>query len=385
MATLDDYANNTTSTGKLVFSTSSSGFIETADDHDWFKVSLLAGKAYEFSATTTYDDYLAFMGLLLSPSIDIYDATGKLIPTKPSFYIPTVSGDYYVDVSDAATKNTGDYDLSVSNLNKENFIAGRRYIIGSVEMSNQSGGYTPPNIFDSTGKKPLLDIYNDGVETYYVFSPLKSAAYYSADSFFSYADDFGDSIATASPQNPPTSKASITINGQNEAHFDRDFFSISMTAGVNYKFEETLSTSNYLKIYDASGNVVVDAFDANFNLKPYLVFTTPHSAKYYLEVGYWEGANKPAYAVTVTQVLILSGTKRNDNLKGGIFDDFINGYAGNDKLNPTFRTPIHNFMIKFNLIISVCYKFVEFLAYFQSHLYQLIFNKKQTRDEFFLF
>ncbi|SJM89380.1 hypothetical protein CRENPOLYSF1_110011 [Crenothrix polyspora] len=54
-------------------------------------------------------------------------------------------------------------------------------------------------------------------------------------------------------------------------------------------------------------------------------------------------------------------------------------------LGPTFRTPIHNFMIKFNLIISVCYKFVEFLAYFQSHLYQLIFNKKQTRDEFFLF
>ncbi|SJM88964.1 hypothetical protein CRENPOLYSF1_10002 [Crenothrix polyspora] len=52
---------------------------------------------------------------------------------------------------------------------------------------------------------------------------------------------------------------------------------------------------------------------------------------------------------------------------------------------PTFRTPIHNFMIKFNLIISVCYKLVEFLAYFQSHLYQLIFNKKQTRDEFFLF
>ncbi|SJM90074.1 hypothetical protein [Crenothrix polyspora] len=54
-------------------------------------------------------------------------------------------------------------------------------------------------------------------------------------------------------------------------------------------------------------------------------------------------------------------------------------------LKPTFRTPIHNFMIKFNLIISVCYKLVEFLAYFQSHLYQLIFNKKQTRDEFFLF
>jgi RTX calcium-binding nonapeptide repeat (4 copies) len=337
MATSDDYANNTTTTGKLVFpatgSASTSGLIETADDHDWFKVSLVAGKAYEFSATTSYDDYLAFMGLLLKPSVALYDANGKLIPTKPSFYIPTVSGDYYVDVSDADTKNSGDYHLGVSNINKVNFIAGRHYIIGSVEISNQSGGYTPPNIFDSTGKTPLLDIYNDGLATYYIFSPLKSAAYYSASSFLSYADDFGDSIATASPQSPPTLKAPITIKGQNEAYFDRDFFSITMTAGVTYKFEETLNTSNYLRIYDAAGNVVVGASDANFNLKPYLVFTAPHSAKYYMEVGYWEGAHKPAYAVTVTQVLILSGTKLNDNLKGGIFDDFINGYAGNDKLN----------------------------------------------------
>ncbi|SJM96367.1 hypothetical protein CRENPOLYSF1_890037 [Crenothrix polyspora] len=42
-------------------------------------------------------------------------------------------------------------------------------------------------------------------------------------------------------------------------------------------------------------------------------------------------------------------------------------------------------MIKFNLIISVRYKFVEFLAYFQSHLYQLIFKKKKREMNFSCF
>jgi hypothetical protein len=48
MAKKDDFSNNTATTGKLIIpvtgTDSVTGVIEKAGDHDWFKVSLTAGK-----------------------------------------------------------------------------------------------------------------------------------------------------------------------------------------------------------------------------------------------------------------------------------------------------------------------------------------------------
>ena len=90
------------------------GTLETAGDHDWFKVQLTAGQA----VSVTLD------GLTLSdPYLTIRNANGAIIfqnddggPGLDSLiaFSPPATGTYYIDVSAAQASQTGTYQLSVA-------------------------------------------------------------------------------------------------------------------------------------------------------------------------------------------------------------------------------------------------------------------------------
>ena len=86
-------------------------------DHDWFKVSLLKNKKYQFdlrkgSESSSLDTYLRLQdsnGKELASHDDIdgsYDRNSRLI------YSSAASGSYYIDVASWAEKSNGTYALS---------------------------------------------------------------------------------------------------------------------------------------------------------------------------------------------------------------------------------------------------------------------------------
>ncbi|MDG5495707.1 Calx-beta domain-containing protein [Niveispirillum sp. BGYR6] len=106
----DDYAANTSTTGKLIPGNKISGIIETVKDVDWFAVDLTAGNAYQFNASTN--------GNLPSVLLSLHDAAGSSITGTKALgatsFTPTSSGRYYLSVEGQAGE--GDYTISSTSL-----------------------------------------------------------------------------------------------------------------------------------------------------------------------------------------------------------------------------------------------------------------------------
>ena len=100
----DDYSANVQTTGAVAVGGSATGVIETAHDHDWFAVDLVAGRTYNISlrGRPTYD------GTLTNPYLDgVHDANGNFTANTSDddggeglnsrvAFTPTADGTYYV-------------------------------------------------------------------------------------------------------------------------------------------------------------------------------------------------------------------------------------------------------------------------------------------------
>lgn len=134
MAKPDDYAANTSTTGKLVVPDTGSVFvtgnIEIKIDHDWFAVFLEAGKTYRFSdfdpATYNYreqdfpDFFSSDLNSPLKPQMSVYTAAGERETLDnlhfSDYYTPIDSGVYYLDISAENFDSTGAYKLLVDQV-----------------------------------------------------------------------------------------------------------------------------------------------------------------------------------------------------------------------------------------------------------------------------
>ena len=122
-----DLPNSRTTTGRVEAGASATGNIGTANDYDWFRVDLEAGKTYQIDlkgigggAGTLENPYLldirdssgtAIGGTEnddVDPSNDIYDS--QIV------YTPTVAGTYYLVAISGTTGGTGTYTLSVRDI-----------------------------------------------------------------------------------------------------------------------------------------------------------------------------------------------------------------------------------------------------------------------------
>lgn len=106
----DDYTENTRTSSVLSLDQIKTGALEVWSDADWHMISLQAGHTYTIADVggTLTDPFLRIYAK--EDTIQLaYSASGSLT------YTPTVSGNYYVDVSSNSMRGTGSYQLKVTD------------------------------------------------------------------------------------------------------------------------------------------------------------------------------------------------------------------------------------------------------------------------------
>ena len=148
----DDFAADTTTTGRVAVGGLATGEIERAGDRDWFAVDLVEGKIYQFMLKgewypldgTLHDVYLR----------GVHDAEGNLIGGTTDnnsgqirnalvFYTADRTGTHYV-AAGAADDGKGTYTLSVTDIGTDDYAAdtgttGRLEVGGSTTGTHYPG------------------------------------------------------------------------------------------------------------------------------------------------------------------------------------------------------------------------------------------------------
>jgi Bacterial pre-peptidase C-terminal domain len=114
----DDFAANTTTTGRISVNGAATGSLENYRDHDWFAVNLTAGTRYRIDL----DGVQGGGGTLYDPYLQLYDGSSNLMgsdddgETRDSqlYFRPTFSGTYYVDAGAYQDNGTGTYTVRVA-------------------------------------------------------------------------------------------------------------------------------------------------------------------------------------------------------------------------------------------------------------------------------
>jgi Ca2+-binding RTX toxin-like protein len=118
----DDFSNATDTTGLLLAGSFVVGNLEEADDTDWIKILLTAGRDYRFDLKGADSE----SGTLSDPTLQVYDSQGN--PINDAFnddseasldssliFLAPVSGFYYLEAS-SSVGETGTYRLTAEDV-----------------------------------------------------------------------------------------------------------------------------------------------------------------------------------------------------------------------------------------------------------------------------
>jgi Ca2+-binding RTX toxin-like protein len=324
MATKDDFSNNTATTGTLVIpatgTSSVAGVTEKAGDHDWFKVTLTAGKHYVFA----FDEF----HLGSANSLIIHDAAGQALQAdhfnefmygaSVSFFTPKKSGIYYVDALYglytypnnytvfASEKKSDDYGDFINTAHQINLIADQAISIkGQIETKydqdwfkvtllagktyyfshNENNKLLSPHfdLYAKSGNEIYLDydFYHKNSEFYTV---SHSDTYYLKVTDFwgrntgSYQfnispppDDYPDHVSNLKPV---VIGNAANISRHNDFAGDHDWIPVQLTAGKSYVTQGTIDLRN------AQGQLIPHGENKGSNV----TFSALHSGLYYLDV-----------------------------------------------------------------------------------------------------
>ncbi|MDG0978452.1 MAG: S8 family serine peptidase [Halieaceae bacterium] len=159
----DDYADNTLSSAIVGPGVPLSGEIETPGDRDWARVTLEAGKVYVLDVLADGD---GAGGTLTDAVLRLYDADGNEIAYDDNTgagldahiqFTPSVSGDYYLDVSGRGAA-VGTYTLRVRELYSgvADPLASAQWYIDQVGITELNGQYT--------GAGVTVGVIDDGID-----------------------------------------------------------------------------------------------------------------------------------------------------------------------------------------------------------------------------
>jgi uncharacterized protein YegP (UPF0339 family) len=320
---IDDFAANITTTGSLSVGGSRTGIVNSSGDRDWFRISLNAGRTYRFNLNGS---------TLSDPTLHLRNASGISLAFNDDFsglnsqitFTATTSGIYFLDAG-AYSSGTGSYTLAATEFHPDDFAANNA-TTGSLSVGGSSTGVVNSsgdrdwfrislnagstyrfNLNGSTLSDPTLHLrnvsgislaFNDdfsGLNSQITFTATTSGIYYldagaysSGTGSYTLAatdltpvDDFAANTATTGSLSVGGSRTGV-VNSSG----DRDWFRISLNAGITYRFNlngNTLSDPT-LHLRNASG--VSLAFNDNFSgLNSQITFTATTSGTYYLDAG----------------------------------------------------------------------------------------------------
>jgi FG-GAP-like repeat/Bacterial pre-peptidase C-terminal domain/Cadherin domain len=117
----DDYAGSTATTGVVGVGGSITGNIESTGDEDWFRVTLTAGRSYQFDLEASATG----QGTLPDPFLRLEDSAGHQISSDFDAgtgnnaritFAPSASGTYYLAANASFSSDLGTYKLSAADL-----------------------------------------------------------------------------------------------------------------------------------------------------------------------------------------------------------------------------------------------------------------------------
>ncbi len=141
----DDYPSNTSTHGLLEINTSINGNVDSANDEDWFSVSLTAGRLYTVNLNTAANSGL------IDPYLSLYAPNGAFIFSNDDSnnslaseinFIPSQTNTYYLGAAGYSTA-TGAYQLSITERSRDDYsntthtngqLTANSSITGSIEQ-----------------------------------------------------------------------------------------------------------------------------------------------------------------------------------------------------------------------------------------------------------
>ena len=321
----DDHPESPATTGAVAVGGSARGAVETAGDHDWFEVTLEAGKTYRVDLEGADTD----AGTLSDPRLHgLYDAdedrvygltildNGGVGRNSVLVFAPEVSGTYYIDAA-AARGATGTYRVSVRELADDHpadtgttgtvavggsatgevefpydmdwfavvLDAGTVYRVDLEGADTDAGTLGNPylrGVYDAAGRLVSgthIDDGGTGGNSRLFFEPEVSGTYYLvAGTMWSETGTYRVSVTEVGDDQPGgtgpigTVEVGGSASGEIETAGDRDWFAVALEAGTVYRLDAEGADPDAGRpgavhvsgVYDADGTLIAgpDAADA---------------------------------------------------------------------------------------------------------------------------
>jgi len=357
-AVTDDYTASTATTGVVTVGSSSSGRIETSDDHDWFKITLQAGTTYQLQATAA-----GTKGSLYDPVLYLRDSSGTQLAYNDDAsssslnslitYTPTSTGTYYLDVASYASGYSGSYSLSATASAPADDYTATSATTGSVTVGSSStgriergsdhdwfkvtlqAGTTYQLQATTTGSSgsladPVLYLrnsagtqlaYNDDAST----STANALINYTATSTGTYYLDVAglsstqtgtyslSATATVTDDYTATSATTGSVSvgssstGRIERGSDHDWFKVTLQAGTTYQLQATTTGASgsladpVLYLRNSAGTQLAYNDDASTSTANALInYTATSTGTYYLDVAGLSSTQTGTYSLSAT-------------------------------------------------------------------------------------
>lgn len=382
---MPDIPGNTSTTSVITGTGAFTSALETSGDSDWWRVTLVAGRTYDFTfsgdgSATSLDDANFYILDSLGATLDSgYTYSGG--PVVLSLTAAT-SGTYYIAVSDGRSDSQpeGNYVIRarmndlLPNDNSTTGVVVNGMTSGALETSGDADRY---KVMLTAGQRVdftlsgdgsatslddanflLLDQYGNVVASNYTYSGgpiwVAATASYTGAYYLVVADGSSDSAAEGSfridarltdrvladTSTTSSLRDGTSMAGQIDARGDADWTRFNAVAGTTYTF--TLSGdgsanalgSKELILRDASGNAI--RYDYTYGTGSVTIeWKATSSGPVYLDshskssTSGWGG-----YTLSVvSDAPVLTGTAGHDRLTAGSNDNRVIGLAGNDTLD----------------------------------------------------
>ncbi|MEB3334471.1 MAG: pre-peptidase C-terminal domain-containing protein, partial [Cyanobacteriota bacterium] len=348
--TTDDFAGNSNTTGLISVGGNTSGNVNFNGDRDWFRLSLEAGRTYNFSVAA---------GSLLDPDLYLRNARGVQLGyasdaggTRNALfsYTANTTGSFYLDVGSNRNVGAGSYTASVVDVLSTDDFSANSDTTGSIALGGSRSGAINFggdrdwfrvsllagttylfNLNGNTLADPSLTVraadgtqlaYNDdfnGLNSQITFTATTAGTYFleAASADLSASGSYTLAAAVAPATNDDFAADTSTqgrvaigdqISGVINFAGDQDWIGVALETGRTYRFNltgDTLSNPT-LSLLDGTGRSVLasnDDFGAGLNSQ--ITYTATTSGIHYLSAA---GVNdlSGSYLLAATDVSVTS-------------------------------------------------------------------------------
>jgi serralysin len=150
---IDVVPDNSGSTVILPLSGTITGIIDTLGDHDWYRVSLVAGRTYTFETTPVsggVTDTILTLRNFSGGSVAENDDASTTTLLSRIVFTPTTSGFYFLDIGAYNNQQIGGFSItsSVSIPSPNDFVAGSSSTTATLAIGGSANG-----VIDSNGDR----------------------------------------------------------------------------------------------------------------------------------------------------------------------------------------------------------------------------------------